>query len=136
MTPPVDPRLRAQWDLMHELRDSPRLLEIVAAAEGSELALQKRLRREYSDRLVSAAFSLCELRRRAAAKFTRGAEMWFDRRGLEQATSGAVARHKSKRFQGNVLDLCCGIGGDSIALAEHCVVTAVDSNPIACLRTM
>jgi len=136
MTPPVDPKLRAQWDLMHELRDSPKLLQEVAGARGSELALQKQLRRRYSDRLVSAAFSLCELRRLGAAKFTRASEMWFDRQGFEQATSEAVAGHKAKRFQGSVLDLCCGIGADSLALAQHSIVTAVDSNPIACLRTI
>lgn len=136
LTPPEDPALRAEWDLLHRLRDSPRLLQIVAESNTGELALQKQLRREYSDRLVSAAFSLCELRRRGAAKFSRASEMWFDRKGLEQATAEPVARHKACRFTKPVVDLCCGIGGDSIALAEHCTVTAVDSNPIACLRTL
>src|SRR5690349_9204285 len=97
LTPPADRALRAQWDLMHELRDSPELLQEVAESHGSELALQKQLRRKFADRLVSAAFSLCELRRRAAEKFSRASEMWFDRQGLEQATSEAVARHKARR---------------------------------------
>lgn len=60
--------------------------------------------------------------------------MWLNRVGLEQSTSEAVARHKALRFEGPVYDLCCGIGGDSVALAERCEVTAVDLNLAACLR--
>ncbi|MGE5193672.1 MAG: THUMP-like domain-containing protein [Deltaproteobacteria bacterium] len=135
MIPPSDSPFREEWDLLHELRNTPQLLRTVAQARGNELALQTQLRREYPDRLVRAAFALCELRRKGAAKFSRAAEMWFDRQGLEQATSEPVARHKAQRFSGRVFDLCCGVGGDTLALAERCQVTAVDVNPIACLRT-
>ena len=48
--------------------------------------------------------------------------MLFTRDGLEQATAEHVARHRARRFAANVpagpvLDLCCGIGGDLMALA-------------------
>ncbi len=135
MIPPSDSPFREEWDLLHELRNAPQLLQTVAPAKGNELALQTQLRREYPDRLVRAAFALSELRRKGAAKFSRAADMWFDRQGLEQATSEPVARHKAQRFSGRVFDLCCGIGGDTLALAERCDVTAVDINPVACLRT-
>jgi hypothetical protein len=135
MTPPIEARFREEWDLLHELRDAPQLLDLVAHSGGDELALQTQLRRDYPDRLVRGAFALCELRRKAAAKFSRAAEMWFDRQGLEQATSETIARHKARRFDGVIFDLCCGIGGDSLALSERGHVTAVDSNPVACLRT-
>jgi hypothetical protein len=135
MNPPSDSPFREEWDLLHELRSAPQLLQIVAQAQGDELALQTQLRREFPDRLVRGAFALCELRRKGATKFSRAAEMWFDRQGLEQATSETVARHKARRFSGTVFDLCCGIGGDCLALAEQCAVTAVDVNPLACLRT-
>jgi len=135
MTPPADPPAREEWDVLHELRGAPQLLCTVAQARGNELSLQTQLRREYPDRLVRAAFALCDLRRKGAAKFSRAAEMWFDRQGLEQATSEAVARHKAQRFSGRVYDLCCGIGGDALALAGRCEVTAIDLDPIACLRT-
>ena len=136
MTPPQSGSpARDEWDLLHELRDSPQLLQIVCQSTGNELANQTQLRREYSDRLVRGAFALCELRRRGTAKFSRAAEMWFDRQGLEQATSEPVARHKAGRFSGEVLDLCSGIGGDCLALAKNCTVTAVDLNPVAGLRT-
>src|SRR5258708_5890437 len=115
MTPPGDPRFREEWDLMHELRDAPQLLDLIGQSAGNELALQKQLRREYPDRLVRGAFALCELRKKGAAKFSRAADMWFDRLGLEQGTTEHVARHKANRFSGAAFDLCCGIGVDSLA---------------------
>src|SRR5262249_26720226 len=135
MVPPADSPFREEWDVLHELRGAPQLLQAVAQSRGNELSLQTQLRREYSDRLVRAAFALCELRRKGGVKFSRAAEMWFDRKGLEQATAEAVARHKAKRFSGRAFDLCCGIGGDTLALAGRCDVTAIDANPVACLRT-
>jgi hypothetical protein len=54
--------------------------------------------------------------------------MWLDPVGLEQSTAEPVARHKAARFAGSVaFDLCCGIGGDTVALAgEARGVVAVD----------
>lgn len=134
-SPLIDEAHRDECALLQELRDRPELLQLVAAARGDELQLQTRLRRDFPDRLVRAAFALCELRRKGAAKFTRAGRMWFDRQGLEQSTAEAVARHKALRFQGCVFDWCCGIGSDAIALAGSAQVTAVDLNPAACLRT-
>lgn len=133
--PPPGSPTRDEWNLLHELRDSPQLLQLVWESTGNELAVQTQLRREFSDRLVRGAFALCELRRRGMVKFSRAAEMWFDRQGMEQATSERVARHKAGRFREEVLDLCSGIGGDCLALARSCHVTAVDVNPLAGLRT-
>jgi hypothetical protein len=87
---------------------------------------------------VTAAIRLAEGCRRAAAKFTRADRMWVDRTGLEQATSEPVARHKAQRFRGRaslVVDLCCGIGGDTLALAEGADVIAVDLDDGMCRRT-
>jgi hypothetical protein len=56
--------------------------------------------------------------------------MWFEPTALEQSTSELVALHKAKRFAGeSVFDVCCGIGGDTIALARESVVVAVDRDP-------
>ncbi|MSR56305.1 MAG: hypothetical protein EXS05_01355 [Planctomycetaceae bacterium] len=133
--PPIDSVHRAEWDLLAELRDHAELVQLVSTVAGNELQVQTKLRRDYPDRLVRGAFALCELRRKGSVKFTRADRMWFDRQGLEQATAEAVARHKARRFQGHVWDLCCGIGSDAIALAQSASVTAVDLNPAACLRT-
>ena len=122
-------------ELMHRLRQTPELFDRLRNSSGTELHVQDRLRQEFPAELVRAACELAELRRKAAGKFTRARQMWFDRRGLEQATSERVARHKAKRFSGSVRDYCCGVGSDAIALADTCEVLAIDRAPAACLRT-
>ncbi|HXY33348.1 MAG TPA: class I SAM-dependent methyltransferase [Planctomycetaceae bacterium] len=124
-------------DLLRRLRATPEIFAQIAASRGPELALQERLRARFPADLVRAALTLVELRRRAASKFSRAAEMWFDRVGLEQSTAEAVARHKARRFAGRgpVWDLCCGMGGDAIQLAAGGDVRAVDRDPGACLCT-
>ncbi len=102
------------------------------AAQGdaatSALALAERLRREYPADLVAAAMAQQELRRAAAAKFSRAAQMLFTRAGYEQSSSETIARYRADRLKDarRVADLCCGIGGDLIALAESSEVLAVD----------
>jgi SAM-dependent methyltransferase len=87
-----------------------------------------RLRAEYPAELVRDALAQHELRARAAAKFGRAGEMFFTRAGLEQASSELAARHRARRYAGaqRVADLCCGIGGDLVALAAGGPVLAVD----------
>jgi SAM-dependent methyltransferase len=92
------------------------------------LALAERLRREYPAGLVAAAMAQRELRQAAAAKFSRAADMLFTRAGYEQSSSEAVAAYRAGRLAAarRVADLCCGIGGDLIALAAASDVLAVD----------
>jgi len=128
------------WNLLHQLRQTPQLLEGIArSGNRSELQLQKSLRREFSADLVRAAVALTQLRNKALAKFSRAAQMWFDRQALEQATAEEVAQHKAARFHavtgGLIGDLCCGIGADSIALAQQADVLSVDALPVRCLMT-
>jgi hypothetical protein len=94
----------------------------------SQLALAERLRREYPASLVAAAMAQQELRRAAEAKFSRAAEMLFTRAGYEQSSSETIARYRAGRLKNarHVADLCCGIGGDLIALAAASDVLAVD----------
>ena len=101
------------------------------------LALGTRLRRDHPAELVAAALGQQELRARAAAKFPRAADMLFTRAGLEQASSAVVARHRAARYRGcaRIADLCCGIGGDLVALADGPAVVeggvlAVDRDPV------
>jgi SAM-dependent methyltransferase len=108
----------------------PALLARLAAAGAAAggLALAERLRREYPAGLVAAAMAQDELRRAAAAKFSRSAAMLFTRAGYEQASAETVAAYRAGRLGGaaRVADLCCGIGGDLIALAAAADVLAVD----------
>ena len=126
--------MNEETELLLQLRQTPEIFDLIETASESELVLQNRLRQEYSDGLVRAALSLVELRIRGRKKFSLADSMWLDRRGLEQSTPEAVARHKAQRFSGRVSDYCTGIGADAIALAAHCDVIGADINPAACLR--
>src|SRR5258708_4163395 len=96
------------------------------------LAEATMLRRDYPADLVAAAMAQHELRVKARAKFSRAMEMLFTRGGYEQSTSEPIARHRAQRFAGaaRIADLCCGIGGDLIALAAGSEVLAVDRDPV------
>lgn len=92
-----------------------------------------RLRARYSQTLIAAAIDQTRLRARARAKFSRAAEMYFTRPGLEQASSERMARHHGRRYAAfdHVFDLCCGIGGDLIGLAsDGRRVTGVDRDAV------
>lgn len=106
------------------------LARLAAAGNGAagDLALAVSLRREYPASLVAAAATQHELRLAARAKFSRAMEMLFTRDGYEQSSSEPIARHRAGRFGGarRVADLCCGIGGDLLALAAGREVLAVD----------
>ncbi len=122
-------RTAAGRSLLDEVRD---------VRPGEELALATRLRRTHPADLVSAALTQARLRQRAAAKFGADAgRMFFTADGVEQATRTSVAAHRAERFRQagvrSVADLCCGIGGDAIALARAGLfVLAVDHSPLTC----
>jgi SAM-dependent methyltransferase len=96
------------------------------------LRLGTELRTGYPAELVAAALAQHELRIAARAKFSRAMQMFFTRDGLEQASAEPVARHRRARYPagGLLADLCCGIGGDLIALAGGRQVRAVDTDPL------
>lgn len=99
---------------------------------GNALRVGTLLRTEYPADLVRDAMAQHGLRERARPKFTRAGDMFFTRPGLEQASSEPVARHRARRYAGAGLaaDLCCGIGGDLVALAATGPVLAVDRDPL------
>ncbi|MFJ9081374.1 methyltransferase domain-containing protein [Streptomyces sp. NPDC102384] len=116
--------------LLEELRDHD---------PAQELALATKLRREHPAELVSAALAQARLRQRAVAKFGAedAARMFFTPNGVEQATRTSVAAYRAGAFEElgvrSVADLCCGIGGDAIALARAGIrVLAVDRDPLTC----
>ncbi len=111
------------------------LLARIARAHPGDLpglAEATALRRDYPAGLVAAAMAQHELRLTARAKFSRAMDMVFTRGGYEQSTSEPIAWHRARRFTGTarVADLCCGIGGDLIALAAGREVLAVDRDPV------
>ena len=110
----------------------------LAPTEAAFLACFETLRKHHSQTLAKAALETALLRIKARDKFADAGRMYFTREALEQATSGAVARHRAKRFAGfgHVADLCCGIGGDALALAATgLAVEAIDTDPLRVAMT-
>lgn len=114
------------WGAWLALREVPELVAAILSSDESALRLQGQLRAQYEPQLVRLALQLVDCRKRAAARFERSESMWFDRVGLEQASSEIVSRHKARRFEGPTWDLCCGVGGDALALGERGLVIAID----------
>ncbi|MEE1928032.1 class I SAM-dependent methyltransferase [Streptomyces sp. TRM 70351] len=137
-TPTDDTRLAAFRALLTE--EGQRLLAGLGDYDAAdELAVATRLRRGHDPALVSAALGQARLRQRAVAKFGArdAARMYFTPDGVEQATRTAVAAYRAARLAGRgvrrLADLCCGVGGDAIALARAGVhVLAVDRSPLTC----
>jgi hypothetical protein len=72
---------------------------------------------------------------RAREKFPHLPYIWGPPEALEQASGFAVASWKARRLapltHGRPLfDLCAGIGGDTLALAQVAPVTAIDLSPV------
>lgn len=89
-----------------------------------------KLRQALSRAQVDEVVTQARLRERARKKFTAADRMVFTEKGLEQATDERIAAYKASGFPCGVLaDLCCGIGGDLIALAQQRQVLAADRDP-------
>lgn len=127
-------------ELLSQLRApaGERLLARAAELIDDPFAVQK-LRGDASLALAAAAVDQVRLRVRAAAKFSRAADMWLSPGLLEQSTGELVATHHARRIaawaEERVGDLCCGLGSDAIALAGHATVIAVDRDPLALALT-
>ena len=105
-------------------------LAITAATWGVAMALSptearfltcfEKLRKRYPIEIAKAALETAILRQKAASKFQNAARMFFTKEALEQSSSEIVAQHRATRFRGSqhIADLCCGIGGDALALAK------------------
>ena len=106
-----------------------------ATHSGSLLTLAKSLRQELTAQQAHLVLETSELRRRARAKFSRADQMFFTRQLLEQATGSEIARYKAGRFttSGTIADLCCGLGGDLLALSDQASCVAIDRDPLAVL---
>ena len=94
------------------------------------------LRRTCTPEQAAAVAEMLELRSRAAGRFTSPEAMLFTPQGLEQSTGSRAAAHRAGRFVAGttVLDCCCGIGSDALALLNAgCRVVAADSDPVTLL---
>lgn len=123
-----------------ELILSKQALELLARISAEELEdefeLSKKLRKTSPPELVSACITQAKFRHRAEKKFGPFASrMLFSRNGLEQASRLSVSAQRANRFiqagVESVVDLGCGIGGDSMAMAGLGInVTAVERDEV------
>ena len=114
-------------------------------AGANALQISARLSSEVADaQHRAAAVDAAVCRRRARARWADADRLLFTRESLEQASDPAVAAHRARsllaraagegsRWEGTVLDLGAGIGGDAIALAQAAAplggeVVAVDTD--------
>lgn len=107
------------------------------------LAVAERLRQRFPQlpaTLLAAASGQVALRARAAPRLgPHAGRLLLTRDGLEQASRRSVADHRAASLAARspgpvheVADLCCGIGGDLLALAAAGFqVTGVDLDPVA-----
>jgi hypothetical protein len=108
-----------------------------ALSQANRLASLTRLRRLFTAEQAAGLITVATARLKAAQqdKFSRAAEMFFTRSGLEQSSGERIATHRAARFEAalppgsRIADLGCGIGGDSLALAASFQVTGVDRDP-------
>jgi SAM-dependent methyltransferase len=105
----------------------------LAPTPANSLACLSQLRKKYPQQLATDAVEMAILRVKAQAKFANASKMYFTRESLEMASSETIARYRAARFARfpRVLDLCCGIGGDTLALAAAgCQVEAIENDPV------
>ncbi len=117
------------WRQISAPRFQPLLAELAAlSGDCVDPALVTRLRGEYPIDVVAVALELAQARRRARTRFPQAERLLADVEGVAQASGAAVAAHKAVRFRGaqRMLDLCCGIGGDTMALAAVGISTGAD----------
>ena len=110
------------------------LRQAALATDGGEVSAVAALRKTHPADAVHAALTLAALQPKAQKKFP-GGWFWSPPEALEQSSSLRVAQHKAQRLAvwpdlRAVVDLCAGVGGDALGLADVAPVTAVEMSPI------
>ena len=119
MRPTTERAAQVEYDLLTSEAGQSLLREVAAVAAPGPTDLE-RWRRLASVEDVAAAIRLVDGRRRGAAKFSRAERMWFEPTAPPAEHGRARRPAQGPRFAGAVVvDLCCGIGGDALALASE-----------------
>jgi hypothetical protein len=107
------------------------LLEFTESSEAPHV-IQQRLRKSLTAERARLVAQQLALRVKAEKKFgDLAAKMFFTDLSLQQSTDRWIAAYKAARFSKDreILDYCCGIGGDLIALATRSKTTGWDRSP-------
>ena len=135
---PLTPDL-LRWLQSDEAAPWLRALTQAPPDDAGLLAALTRLRKRVSPEQASALVGAARLRKRAEKKFgARASRMFFSDTGLQQASPMVVACYSARRYADFawVADLGCGLGADSMALAEAGArVLAVDRDSMALALT-
>lgn len=95
-----------------------------------------RLRDRWGVETADWVASLGELQRKASEKLGPpgpGQSHWVvTARALQQSSDAYSAAYKANRFPGGatIIDVCCGIGADAIALRQRGPLLAIDADPL------
>lgn len=123
MTDSIEPFLN------RNLRAASEALQELAAGTPSAAQIY-RLRNDFGESITHRLLEVAGLQHRARKKLGAGV-WWVTDRSLQQATPWQVASLKAGWFaDARVHDLCCGIGGDSVRLAERGEVVGIDIDPL------
>lgn len=121
-----------QWLVGEEARP---WLQLAAESSEPRVAQVRKLRQTLGPARCHLVLEQAALRRRARTKYPRAEQLFFTDKGLQQATGTEVAQYKAGRWPRgmSVADLCCGLGGDLMALAGRGPVAGYDCDPIVAL---
>ena len=108
--------------------DGASMLSYAAGLPADRLTRISRLRKRVSPEQAALLVEMLELRKRAEGRFYTPADMLLTPQGIEQSTGQRIARYRAHCFPADapVLDCCCGLGGDALAMykAGHRVIAA------------
>ena len=113
------------WALLASLCDDPR--------DDLALASDARLKALPAPRRI-ALMEQRKLRAKARRKCPEAADMIFTPLGVEQLTHSELARHKAARLPEGLrtlADICCGMGGDAMAVPDRIRIAGVDNSRAA-----
>jgi hypothetical protein len=106
------------------------LASLVQSQQRIDVAVSRQIVQQFGNEVGNLILQSAELQPKARRKFGDGI-WWATTRSLQQATTRTVAELKSQWFpDAPVIDICCGIGGDAMALARHREVTLIDQDPV------
>jgi hypothetical protein len=115
------------WSLLAAICDDPR--------DDLALASDSRLKTMAAPRRI-ALMEQRKLRAKARRKCPWAADMIFTPLGVEQLTHHELAKHKAARLPAelrSLADICCGMGGDALAVPGSIRVAGVDNSRAALL---
>lgn len=131
-----------RWLMSDEAADLLRVAFDAFSGDSNPLKIAKQLRGSTSPTRSALVMEQAQLRIRAKKKFPQAEKMFFTKRGLEQSSGFEFAQYKASYFQSlaTVADICCGVGGDLLALAtrdpngsHETKTTGVDIDPVTAL---